>query len=273
MKKVLHLLKIYKLLIIGLALGVVISLLSVYYASPIYYNGKNVSYNNQSSGMTSTNVKDALDEIYAKANSNQIIKRFSATTNEKPGIMTTGTYTSCGGGNYTCSTRTLDYNYSITGDFEIGFDSWFYNQTAELMGGYDIVFKNGNNVVMKIEFHDSWNEYNRIHMGIAELGTTKFSEDYTHDSNTNTSNKCGTPNIGTMQYRIVRESKNQGKITVYASDNDANNPYSCVENMYDTSLPSTITITSIEVSFLKYSNYQVVPSTVSNIYIGLPRNN
>jgi hypothetical protein len=63
--------------------------------------------------MTSTNVKDALDEIYAKANSNQIIKRLSATTNEKPGIMTTGTYTSCGGSNYTCSTRTLNYDYSI----------------------------------------------------------------------------------------------------------------------------------------------------------------
>lgn len=269
MRKVLHLLKVYKLLIIGLALGVVISFLSVYYAAPIYYNGQNVSYNNQTSGMTSTNVKDALDEIYTKANSNQIIKKFTATTNDKPGIITTGTYTSCGGSNYTCSSRTIDYNVTITGDFEIGFDSWFYNQTNALMGGHYIIFKNGNTEVFKIQLYDAWNSYNRIRRTIAVNGTTLFSEDSIYDPNVSIFGYCGMPNVGNTSYRIIRSSEMNGDgISLYECQKGIGDGLSGNLGSFISSLPETFTITSIEVHFIKYTGYQIMPSAVSNIYIG-----
>ena len=269
MKKILHLLKVYKLLIIGLALGVVISLLSVYYAAPIYYNGQNVSYNNQTSGMTSTNVKDALDEIYTKANSNQIIKRAAATTNEKPGIMTTGTYTSCGSSSYTCSTRTIDYNVTITGDFEIGFDSWFYNQTNALMGGHYIIFKNGNTEVLKIQLYDAWNSYNRIRRIMTVEGITLFNEDSTYDPNYSIIGYCGMNSFGNTSYRIIRSSEMTGNdISLYEYQKGMEDGLNCDLGNFTSSLHETFTITSIEVQFIKYTGYQTIPSAVSNIYIG-----
>ena len=54
-------------IIVAFILGIIISGTGVY-AATILYNGDQVSYDNTSSGMTATNVQDALDELYTKAN-------------------------------------------------------------------------------------------------------------------------------------------------------------------------------------------------------------
>lgn len=53
--------------VVAFAIGVIISGTSVY-AATILFASNQVSYNNANSGATSTNVQDALDELYTKAN-------------------------------------------------------------------------------------------------------------------------------------------------------------------------------------------------------------
>ena len=52
-------------LFIGIIIGLIISGTGVY-AATIIFNSNQVGYDNTSSGMTSTNVQDALDELYTK---------------------------------------------------------------------------------------------------------------------------------------------------------------------------------------------------------------
>ena len=54
--------------VIAFILGMIISGTGVY-AATILFASNEVSYDNTSSGMTATNVQDALDELYTKANS------------------------------------------------------------------------------------------------------------------------------------------------------------------------------------------------------------
>lgn len=54
-------------LIIGILIGMVLSITTVY-AATILFASSQVSYDNTSSGMSATNVQDALDELYTKAN-------------------------------------------------------------------------------------------------------------------------------------------------------------------------------------------------------------
>ena len=61
MKKVGKIIKKYKLLIIGIVLGVIIAGGGVY-ASTV--GASSVSYSNASSGMTATNAQGAVDELY-----------------------------------------------------------------------------------------------------------------------------------------------------------------------------------------------------------------
>ena len=55
--------------VVAFIIGIVISGTSVY-AATILFNSNQVGYDNTTSGMTSTNVQDALDELYTKANRN-----------------------------------------------------------------------------------------------------------------------------------------------------------------------------------------------------------
>ena len=50
--------------IVGLVLGIIVSASGVYAANTIY--SKNVTYDNSNSGLSATNVQDALDETYSK---------------------------------------------------------------------------------------------------------------------------------------------------------------------------------------------------------------
>lgn len=54
-------------LIIGILIGMVLSITTVY-AATILFASNQVGYDNTSSGMSATNVQDALDELYTKAN-------------------------------------------------------------------------------------------------------------------------------------------------------------------------------------------------------------
>lgn len=54
-------------IVVAFILGAIISGTGVYAA--ILYASSDVGYDNTSSGMTATNVQDALDELYTKANS------------------------------------------------------------------------------------------------------------------------------------------------------------------------------------------------------------
>ena len=65
MKKIKEVLKKNVKLVIGIIIGAVISGTSVYAA--ILYASSDVGYDNTSSGMSATNVQDALDELYTKA--------------------------------------------------------------------------------------------------------------------------------------------------------------------------------------------------------------
>ena len=53
--------------VVAFILGIIISGTGVY-AATIIYNSNQVGYDNTSSGMSATNVQDALDELYTKAN-------------------------------------------------------------------------------------------------------------------------------------------------------------------------------------------------------------
>ena len=67
MKKIKNFLKNNIKLFVGIIIGIIISGTSVY-AATILFNSNQVGYDNTSSGMSATNVQDALDELYTKAN-------------------------------------------------------------------------------------------------------------------------------------------------------------------------------------------------------------
>ena len=54
-------------LIIGILIGMVLSITTVY-AATILFASNQVSYDNTTSGLSSTNVQGALDELYTRAN-------------------------------------------------------------------------------------------------------------------------------------------------------------------------------------------------------------
>lgn len=68
MKKVKEIFKKNYKLYFGIILGIVVSSISVYAATTI--NSKDVEYSNTTSGLTSTNVQSAIDEVAEKAKSN-----------------------------------------------------------------------------------------------------------------------------------------------------------------------------------------------------------
>ena len=70
MKRVKRFIKSNIKLVVAFILGVIISGTGVYAA--ILYASSDVSYDNTSSGMSATNVQDALDELYTKANYRKI---------------------------------------------------------------------------------------------------------------------------------------------------------------------------------------------------------
>ena len=244
MRKVLRLLKVYKLLIIGLVLGMVISLITIYYADPIYFAGENVLYNNQTSGMTSTNTKNAIDELYAKANENDIIEKLAAAGGDVPGITSTGEYDdTCS--SQSCSKRTIDYNYSTTGDFEIHWDSTCYDQTAAWMGGHQILLKNGSTTFMQIGYNDAWDSTIQMRFGLDINGTTVVGQNYS----------SGTGVQGTTSFRITRVGNT---LTVYRNGT----------SIYTQNYTAEFTVTSIDINFLKYGSNIIVSSMVSDLYIG-----
>lgn len=239
-----RLLKVYKLLIIGLVLGMVISLITIYYADPIYFAGENVLYNNQTSGMTSTNTKNAIDELYAKANENDIIEKLAAAGGEVPGITSTGTYNdTCS--SQSCSKRTINYNYSTTGDFEIHWASTCYNQSAAWRGGHQIILKNGNTDFMQIGYNDSWDSTLQMRFGFGINGTTVVGQNYT----------SGIGVAGTTHFRITRVGNT---LTVYREGT----------SIYTQNYTDAFTVTSIDINFIKYGSNITVPSMVSDLYIG-----
>ena len=71
----------YKILI-GLLLGILISATGVYAAT--IGASKDVYYNNTTSKLSSTNVQDALDEVYTKTNNRLTTYAFGTPTNSSP---------------------------------------------------------------------------------------------------------------------------------------------------------------------------------------------
>ena len=67
MKKVKNILKNNFKLVLGMIIGIVLASTTVY-AATILFASDSVSYSNTNSGLTSTNVQGALDELYTKAN-------------------------------------------------------------------------------------------------------------------------------------------------------------------------------------------------------------
>ena len=55
------------ILVLGIVIGLI--LYTSVFASTIYYSASEVGYNNSSSGLTSTDVQNALDEVYGKIHS------------------------------------------------------------------------------------------------------------------------------------------------------------------------------------------------------------
>ena len=70
--------KNYKILI-GILIGLIISLGGAYAATTIA--GSSVTYSNSSSGLSATSVQDAIDELYNKTDIRNIIKLDRAKTN------------------------------------------------------------------------------------------------------------------------------------------------------------------------------------------------
>lgn len=97
MKKLKKFLKNNFKLFIGFTLGSLLSGFTVY-ASTIYYNGDNVGYDNTSSGMTSDNVQDALDELYSlrtgTATAGKVLEGYTFSNENAIGL--TGTMTNNG---------------------------------------------------------------------------------------------------------------------------------------------------------------------------------
>ena len=73
MKKIIKIVKTNKLFILGIALGVGISCISVYSAANII-TSKRVGYTNTQSHLTADNVQDAIDELYTHARNYQSLK-------------------------------------------------------------------------------------------------------------------------------------------------------------------------------------------------------
>ncbi len=69
--------------VVGVIIGVIISAVGVYAAATI--PSSNVSYDNSASGLTSTNMKDAIDELYEKVNNKpcQVLKGTGKDTNDE----------------------------------------------------------------------------------------------------------------------------------------------------------------------------------------------
>ena len=72
LKKISEFIKENLKIVIAFSIGVVLTSTSVYAANTIY--SKNVTYDNSSSGLTSANVQDALDELYLKLYPSQFYK-------------------------------------------------------------------------------------------------------------------------------------------------------------------------------------------------------
>ena len=73
MKKIIKIIESNKLFILGIALGVGISCISVYSAANII-TSKRVGYTNTQSHLTADNVQDAIDELYTHARNYQSLK-------------------------------------------------------------------------------------------------------------------------------------------------------------------------------------------------------
>ena len=77
-------------IVVAFILGAIISGTGVYAA--ILYASSDVGYDNTSSGMTATNVQDALDELYTKANSDSFwLKKYETFAGRPTNYIFNGT--------------------------------------------------------------------------------------------------------------------------------------------------------------------------------------
>ena len=70
-------------ILLGIIIGVLISG-SVVFAATIAIDAAQVTYNNSNTSLTSTNIKDALDELYTKSNSSYYLLKKYKTLSETP---------------------------------------------------------------------------------------------------------------------------------------------------------------------------------------------
>ena len=90
LKKISEFIKENLKIVIAFSIGVVLTSTSVYAANTIY--SKNVTYDNSSSGLTSANVQDAIDELYLKIYPSQFYKSLyeSAVMDNKSSTYVSG---------------------------------------------------------------------------------------------------------------------------------------------------------------------------------------
>ena len=90
LKKISKFIKKNLKIVIAFSIGVVLTSTSVYAANTIY--SKNVTYDNSSSGLTSANVQDAIDELYLKIYPSQFYKSLyeSAVMDNKSSTYVSG---------------------------------------------------------------------------------------------------------------------------------------------------------------------------------------
>ena len=70
-------------ILLGIIIGVLISG-SVVFAATIVIDASQVTYNNSNTSLTSTNIKDVLDELYTKSNSSYYLLKKYKTLSETP---------------------------------------------------------------------------------------------------------------------------------------------------------------------------------------------
>ncbi len=129
----------YKL-VLGIIIGVIISAVGVYAATTI--SSANISYDNKASGLTSTNLKGAIDELYGKSDIRKQGKFVSAYT------YSTSNSTKCITGEESTCKKTECYKMKTANSCKAG-DIIKYKVNDTDIVTFHVMFDNGSTMTMQ----------------------------------------------------------------------------------------------------------------------------
>ena len=145
--------KKYIFIIIGILIGLVISVGGVYAAVTI--TGTNVTYSNSSSGLTSTTVQGAIDELYTKTdirNAENFVAAYKYST---------ATSTKCITGEESTCVKSTCYKTKTSGSCPAGtIIKYKVNDTT--IANFHVMFDNGSTMTMQsqrnVTYNSQWYE-------------------------------------------------------------------------------------------------------------------